>query len=122
MRLETERSQSGLFVVVRHMPDTVACLIPTTHTDRYEDDPGCVMYSAGQTAQFSQKTAILPEFRMSIAFQYAALLQADRNDRLQNLGVLPAEFESQFLEAIKHNATLSNAERRRWRSFLGIEE
>jgi hypothetical protein len=104
------------------MPDAVACLIPITHTEKYEDDPGCVMFEAGEIRQFPRKTAIVPEIRTSEALSHDVLIKANRTNRLADFGQLPPNFEPRFIDAINSNITLSNAEKARWRTFLGIGE
>jgi hypothetical protein len=97
---------------------SIACLTPTTHTTKYPQAEGCVLYKAGTIDCFDKDTAILPDFRTILPLTYRDLEIANRNGRLAIVGSLPSDFESLFLQAIEENTTLSNAEKARWRAFL----
>lgn len=112
----------GLFVVVGHIPDALTCLIPSTNTERYEDDPelmdGCVYYKADEVC-FPRATVLVPSFWKKIfTLPYIDVRVAHKTGKFKIAGVLPLDFHDRFLRAVEHNSNLNNAEKARWRKFL----
>ncbi len=113
---------TGRFVVIGHIAPALVCLIPTTNTDRYDNDEtrraGAVCFEAGEVDCFERKTVIEPIEKNRLALPYNTVIRANNNSAFRELRPLPQDFHHKLIVAVENNPTLNAVARARWRKFL----
>jgi hypothetical protein len=108
------KPEEKLFVALCHKGEYAVCLKATSKVALYINSPallkGVVYYEPGVVPCFTVPTAIQPDNQFAIS--HSSIVDAHRCNIL-GTHLLPASFELQLRDAIKHSATLNNRERQR---------
>jgi len=107
-----EFPEEKLFIVLRHAVEkgdpVCHCIKPTSRTDRFEVDPrllrGVILYPANQLPFFYRRTIVDPNNPLKISH---SLLEREAGlGRFKIEGVMPEDFRTKLVEAIKQSFVL----------------